>query len=123
MNQVPIDNAKAVKSSFGPKQQFPSEAALRKYGVDEAFIAKRLVNMFEAKRRRWDPATQSWKTFEDYKTQLEALKVAANLLGLFPSQAELETRYRSSEIEVRVTYEDPIGIHSGPQDSKNCKTN
>ena len=91
-------------------------------GINEGFIAKRLVNMFEAKRKRWDSATKSWKTFEDYQTQLEAIKVAANLLGLFPSQAELDSRYRSSEIEIRVVWDDPLGI-KGPQDAENCKTN
>jgi len=114
---------KAVKSSGGPQQQLPSEAALRKYGVDAAFVAERLVVMFEAKGKRWDPATKAWTTFEDFGTRLEAIRMAANLLGLFPTQKELGARHRPGEIEIRVVYEKHPGVGANAQDGENCKTN
>jgi hypothetical protein len=103
MNQ--IIKEKKVRSSGPPKQQVPCESALRKQGVDEGFIAERLVNLFEAKGRRWNTATKSWETFEDYETQLAAIKEAAKLLGLYPTLKELEARHRPHEVVISVVHE------------------
>jgi len=122
MNGNPNYEAKAVSGSC-PKQQFPAEAALREYGVDAAFIAERLVNMFDAMCMRWDPATKSWRAFEDNPTRLEALRLATILLGLPPTQKGLEARHRPGEIKIRVVYAKPPRIPAGPRDRENCKTN
>jgi len=74
--------------------------------VDVAFVAKRLKNMLEAKDRRWNNATKSWETFEDYGTQLEAIREAVKLLGLYPTRKELEDEHKPHEIEIRVVHDD-----------------
>jgi len=106
MNQAPIGKATAGQSSSRPRRQFPCEYALRKKGVDEVFIAQRLVDMLEAKGKRWNAATKSWETFEDYKAQLAAIEQAARLLGLFPTRKALEEEHKPHEVIFSVVYED-----------------
>ena len=103
-------NGKATRgqSSGGPQQQFPLEYALRKKGVDAAFISGRLIDMLDAKRKQWSPATKSWETFEDYKTRLAALEQIAKLLGLYPTQKELEGRHKPYETIFRVEFAEPL---------------
>ena len=75
--------------------------------MDEAFIAQRLVDMLQAKVKRWNAATKSWETFEDYGTQLAAVKEAARILGLYPTQKELEGKYKPREVIIRVVEDRP----------------
>ncbi len=66
------------------------------------------VAMLQAKGKRWNAATKSWETFEDYGTQLAAVKEAARILGLYPTQKELEGRHKPHETIIRVVYEQPL---------------
>lgn len=108
MNQAPIGKATAGQSSSRPKRQFPCEYALRKKGVDEAFIVRRLVDMLEAKGKRWNAATKSSETFEDYKTQLAAIEQVAKLLGLFPTRKALEEQHKPNAVIISVVHEDAL---------------
>jgi len=108
MNQAHDIKDRGVRSSGLPKHQVPCESALRELGVDAAFIAQRLVNMFDAKGKRWNPATKSYETFEDYVTQLAAIKEVAKLLGLEPTQKELEARHRPQEVVIRVVQDEQL---------------
>ena len=107
MNQARIGKAREEQSSDAPKQQFRCESALRGQGVDEAFIAQRLVDMLQAKGKRWNAATKSWETFEDYGTQLAAVKEAAKILGLYPTQKELDSKHKPSEVIIRLVEDQP----------------
>jgi hypothetical protein len=105
MNQGPNGKATGGQSSGAPQPEFPLEYALQKKGVDAAFISERLIDMVDAKRKQWSPATKSWKTFEDYKTRLAALEQIAMLLGLYPTQKELEGRHKPHETIITVMHE------------------
>src|SRR6266478_1454799 len=108
MNQGSIDNATGGESSNSPKQQFPCEYALLKKGVDGSFVAQRLIDMLKARRKRWNTATKSRESFEDYEVQLAALEQIAKLLGLHPTQKELEGRHKPHETIVRVEFAEPL---------------
>lgn len=110
-NQVPIGKAAEGQSSGAPTLK-RCESALLEQGVDVAFVGKRLKNMLEAKHRRWNNATQSWETFEDYGTQLEAIREIAKLLGLYPTRKELEDEHKPHEVIVKVVYDEPKGPQS-----------
>lgn len=102
MNQDPDDTATEGQSFGAAKHESRLESMLRKEGADEAFIAQRLMDMLEAKRKQWNTATKSFETFEDYKVQLAALEQIAHLLGFYPSKKELEDRHKPHETIIRV---------------------
>jgi len=92
MNEDPEDKVTEGQSSGVGKS--PLEYALRKKGADEEFIAQRLINMTGAKRKQWNNVTKSFEIFEDYKVQLAAIEQIVRVLGLCPTQLELEERYK-----------------------------
>jgi hypothetical protein len=108
MNQGPNGKATGGQSSDSPKQEFPCEYALREKGVDGSFVAQRLIDMLNAKGKRWNTVTKSWESFEDYKVRLAALEQIAKLLGLYPTQKELEGRHKPHETILRVEFEKPL---------------
>jgi len=108
MNQGSIGKATGRRSSDSLKQEFPCEYALREKGVDGSFIAQRLIDMLHAKGKRWNTSTKSWESFEDYKVRLAVLKQIAELLGLYPTQKELEGIHKPHETILRVAYEEPL---------------
>jgi hypothetical protein len=107
-----------IGNSTAPKQQATCESALRESGVDESFIAQRLVDMLKAKRKRWNTATKSWEIFEDNVTQLLAIREAAKLLGMYPTQKELEGRQGTAgPVTLRVVYEDRLAAKKASSES------
>jgi len=64
------------------------ESALRKEGIDEAFVARKLKDLLRAQGRRWNPKKGSWEKFEDYGTQLAALREIAKIFGIYAKDPE-----------------------------------
>src|SRR5437870_8969715 len=65
------------------KEEITYESALRHAGIDEVFVAKKLKDLAQAQGRQWNPKKGSWEKFEDYGTQLAALREIAKILGLY----------------------------------------
>ena len=71
-----------------PTETVTYESALRKQGIDEVTIAKKLKSLLDAKKRRWNPKKKSWEEFDDYDIQLAAAKEIAKIFGGYPSEGE-----------------------------------
>lgn len=69
------------------KEEITYESALREVGIDEAFVARKLMDLVQAQGRRWNPKKGSWEKFEDHGTQLAALREIAKILGLYAKQS------------------------------------
>ena len=65
------------------REEITYGCALRKAGIDEVFVARKLKDLAQAQGRRWNPKKGSWEKFEDYGTQLAALREIAKILGLY----------------------------------------
>jgi hypothetical protein len=70
------------------------ESALRAEGIDEVFVARKLKDLLGAQGRRWNPKKGSWQKFEDYSTQLAALRETAKILGLYAKDSEEDVPLR-----------------------------
>src|SRR6266481_8795139 len=70
------------------KEEITYVAALREEGIDEVFVARKLRDLSGAQGRRWNPKKGSWEKFEDYGTQLGALREIAKILGIYATQEE-----------------------------------
>jgi hypothetical protein len=70
------------------KEEITYESALRKAGIDEVFVARRLKDLAQAQESRWNPKKGSWEKFEDYGTQLAALREIAKILGLYAKDSD-----------------------------------
>ncbi|SRR5712692_4495573 len=69
------------------KEGITYESALREEGIDEVFVARKLKALLRAQACRWNPKKGSWEKFEDYGTQLAALREIAKILDIYPRQA------------------------------------
>ena len=58
--------------------------------MDEAFVTRKLKPMLSAKLRRWNPTKQTYAVFDDYATQLAALRLILEVLGGFVPEKEEE---------------------------------
>ncbi len=65
------------------------ESALRKAGISEALIAKKLREQLEAKQPRWNPKKKAFELFADNDARLAALREAIKIFGGYPS-ADIE---------------------------------
>jgi hypothetical protein len=72
------------------KEETTFESALREEEIDEVFVAKKLRDLSRAQGRRWNPKKGSWEKFEDYGTQLAALREIAKILGIYLGADESE---------------------------------
>jgi hypothetical protein len=72
------------------KEEITYESALREAGIDEVFVARKLKDLVQAQERRWNPRKGSWEKFEDYGTQLAALREIAKILGIYRKDSESE---------------------------------
>jgi hypothetical protein len=70
------------------KEKITYESALREEGIDEVFVARKLKEMLRAQGSRWNPKKGSWEKFEDYGTQLAALREIAKIRGLYRRESE-----------------------------------
>jgi len=61
------------------------ESALRKAGISEALIAKKLKEQLEAKQPRWNPEKKAFELFADNNARLAAIKEASKIFGGYPS--------------------------------------
>ena len=78
-----------------PNSQEPTAAkdevtylsALRAAGMDEVSFAKKLMELTQAQKPRWNPKKGSWEKFDDYDTQLAAMREIAKILGIYAKVA------------------------------------
>jgi len=92
MNTTPSNGtSRSVASSQEPevvKKEITYASALREEGIDEKFVARKLKDLLRAQGRRWNPKKGSWEKFEDYGTQLAALREIAKILGIYAAEEE-----------------------------------
>ncbi len=70
------------------KEKITYESALRAEGIDEVFVARKLKDLLRAQGRRWNPKKGSSERFEDYSTQLAALREIAKIFDIYPKDSE-----------------------------------
>ncbi len=70
------------------KEEITYESALRAEGIDEVFVARKLKDLLQAQGRRWNPKKGTWEKFEDYGTQLAALREIAKIFDIYPKDPE-----------------------------------
>jgi hypothetical protein len=78
---APLPNSQEPRVA---KEGITYESALREEGIDEVFVAKKLKALLRAQGCRWNPKKGSWENFEDYGTQLAALREIAKILDIYP---------------------------------------
>src|SRR5260370_24469755 len=66
------------------KEEITYESALREVGIDEVFVARKLKDLLGAQTQRWNPKKESYQKFEDYCTQLAALREIAKIFDIYP---------------------------------------
>ena len=74
------------------KKEITYEAALREEGIDEVFVARKLRDL--------SGAQGSWEKFEDYGTQLAALKEIAKIFGIYATQEDSENENKTLKIAI-----------------------
>src|SRR5438552_13559707 len=103
MNKTPSNGTcRSVPSSLETevvKKEITYESALREEGIDEVFVARKLRDLSGAQGRRWNPKKGSWEKFEDYGTQLVALKEIAKILGIYATQEDSENENKTVKID------------------------
>ncbi len=82
------------------KEEITYAAALREEGLDEVFVARKLRDLSRAQGRRWNPKKGTWEKFEDYGTQLAALREIAKILGIYAVEKDLENENRIRKIDI-----------------------
>src|SRR5712692_6714959 len=70
------------------KKEITYESALRAEGIDEVFVARKLKDLLCAQTQRWNPKKESYQKFEDYGTQLAALREIAKIFGIYAKDSE-----------------------------------
>ena len=70
------------------REEITYESALRKAGIDEVFVARKLKDLAQAQERRWNPKKGSWEKFEDFGTQLGSVREIAKILGLYAKDSD-----------------------------------
>jgi len=59
---------------------------LRRYSLDEVFVARKLKKLAKAKVPRWNPAEKVWDKFEASDVQIKATDMVAELLDMKPAK-------------------------------------
>ena len=77
-------SARGSQEPGAVKKEITYRSALRDEGIDEVFVARKLKDLLRAKGRRWNPKKGSWEKFEDYGTQLAALRRLPRFLPFTP---------------------------------------
>jgi hypothetical protein len=92
MNKTPSNGSdRRVANSQEPavaKKEITYASALRDVGIDEVFVARKLKDLLGAQTQRWNPKKGSWQKFEDYGTQLAALREIAKIFDIYPKDPE-----------------------------------
>jgi hypothetical protein len=87
MKNTTVDNgnnrSSNLQESETARENVTYESALRDVGIDEACVARKLKDLLKAKEQRWNPKKESWEKFEDYRTQLAALREIAKISGFY----------------------------------------
>ena len=94
---------RSVPSSQEPgidKKEITYESALREEGIDEVFVARKLRDLSRAQGRRWNSKKGSWEKFEDYGTQLAAVREIAKILGIYAQEGDSENEQKTFTINV-----------------------
>ena len=104
MNKTPSNGScRSVRNSQESevvKEEITYESALREQGIDEVFVARKLKDLSRAQGRRWNPKKGSWEKFEDYGTQLAAVREIAKILGIYATQEDSESENKTVKIDI-----------------------
>ncbi|HYT23436.1 MAG TPA: hypothetical protein VEW05_24760 [Candidatus Polarisedimenticolia bacterium] len=73
---------------------------MREEEIDEVFVARKLRDLSGAQGRRWNPKKGFWEKFEDYGTQLVALKEIAKIFGIYATQEDSENENKTLKIDI-----------------------
>jgi len=80
------------------KKEITYESALRAEGIDEVFVARKLKDLLGAQTPRWNPKKESYQKFEDYGTQLAALREIAKIFDIYPKDDDANGSVRTINI-------------------------
>ncbi len=80
------------------KKEITYESALRAEGIDEVFVARKLKDLLGAQTQRWNPKKESYQKFEDYGTQLAALREIAKIFDIYPKDDDANGSVRTINI-------------------------
>ena len=80
------------------KKEITYESALRAEGIDEVFVARKLKDLLGAQTQRWNPKKESYQKFEDYGTQLAALREIAKIFDIYPKDDDANGLVRTINI-------------------------
>jgi hypothetical protein len=84
------------------KKEITYESALREEGIDEVFVARKLRDLSRAQGPRWNPKKEAWEKFEDYGTQLAAVREIAKILGIYATQVK-DSEDENKPIEINIS--------------------
>ena len=96
------------------KEEITYESALREAGIDEVFVARKLMDLVQAQRRRWNPKKGSWEKFEDYGTQLAAIREIAKIFGIYGKNSECADVPTTIDISAIPSRREPV-LRNGEQ--------
>jgi hypothetical protein len=82
------------------EEEMTYESALRREGIDEVFVARKLKELLRAQERRWNPKKESWEKFDDHGTQLAALREIAKILDIYPAQVDAENSSKILHVDI-----------------------
>ena len=80
------------------KEEITYASALRDVGIDEVFVARKLKDLLGAQTQRWNPKKESYQKFEDYGTQLAALREIAKIFDIYPKDDDANGSVRTINI-------------------------
>jgi hypothetical protein len=92
MKNIPSDrryrNVSNSQKAAVVKEEITYASALRKAGIDEVFVARKLKDLAQAQEWRWNPKKGSWEKFDDFGTQLGSVREIAKILGLYAKDSD-----------------------------------
>src|SRR5437870_4298410 len=72
---------------LGARVQASMGEYLRAHSVDERRLSRKIDELLEAKLPRWNKKYQKYQLFEDGAVQLDAVRLAAELIGVNPADS------------------------------------
>jgi hypothetical protein len=68
------------------KDKITSEHAFQEEASEGVRVARKLMDLLEAKQPQWNPQEKCLEQVADHKTQLAALREIAKILGMYPTK-------------------------------------
>lgn len=80
----PEDYARSHAHLLVARLKLKTQPVLRRYGLDEVFVARKLKKLASAKEPKWNQQTKEWDKFENAAVQIKAVELVKDLLGMDP---------------------------------------